>query len=350
MTFTAEDKLVDQYVEIKEKEDTDKLVAVLIEEHFLPQGRFEESRSWKNVIADKALAKEIAEKIKESSKRHPGSNVVRVPQNEDWSETSATEKAHKSDDQQYHYDRSIGYFNASKLMLDDVDDVRICRNEWITAYSKSFFEALKPLGGEHKVISMALSDYIEFFLLPNKLVSSNVESDSQIDYTNIEDAYASRSEVIDYLRGVAPAVLKENYLLNFFCQTGVVGAKTDEIIVTDNNVLFVPKKKSGWGAGEFGCIPISEISSVSVGSEVHTEYAGITSKTQSFWTLTFVTKQYQEFTRWLYLGKNEAEMNQNRPIHGKVLDGLAQYFTLTQGDSFQSSGGYTTSFGIGFWA
>jgi hypothetical protein len=235
------------------------------------------------------------------------------------------------------------------MMLDDVDDVRVCRNEWITFVSKNVMKGLGPMGADHNVVSMALSDYIEFILLPNKFVKTSETPEPEDSYTTIEKAYASRSEVVDYLRGVAPTILQENYLLNFFCQTGTVGAKTDEIIVTNNHILFVPKKKSGWGAGEFVCIPISQIDSVAVGSEVHTEYAGITQKTQSFWTLTFLTTQYTQFTRWLYLGKDESEMNQNRPILGKYLDQLSQYVTLTQGDSFQSSGGYTTSFGVGFW-
>ena len=349
MSFEAEDKVVDQYVELKEKQDTDELVTTLIEKFFIPGNRFEEARSWKSVIANKTTAQEINDKIREASKKTPAASIVRIPQNEDWLNESASKPAQASDDQQYHYDRSVSYCNATKMMLDDIEDVKVCRNEWVTFMSKQFIGGLKNKGADHNVLSMALSDYIEFILLPNKFFQTASNSAPSQSKLTVEKAYASRSEVVDYLRQTAPAVLEEKYLLNFFSQTATVGAKTDEIIVTDNHILFVPEKKSGWGAGEFGCIPINQISSVAVGSEVHTEYQGISSKTMNFWTLTFVTTQYTQFTRWLYLGKNEAEMNKNRPIHGKTLDRLSEFVTLTQGDSFQSSGGYTTSFGVGFW-
>jgi len=349
MSFEAEDKVVDQYVEVKETQDTDELVTTLIKKYFIKGNRFEEARSWKSVIADKAKLKEINEEIRKASKNNPSANIVRIPHNEDWVNESAAKPAHASDDQQYHYDRTVSYCNATKMMLDNIEDVKVCRNEWITFMSKRFISDLKNKRANHNVLSMALSDYIEFILLPNKFIHTNTNSTPAPSYSTVEKAYASRHEVVDYLQDEAPAVLQEKYLLNFFCQTGTVGAKTDEIIVTDNHILFVPEKKSGWGAGDFGCIPISQISSVAVGSEVHTEYQGITSKTMNFWTLTFVTTQYTEFTRWLYLGKNEAEMNKNRPIHGKTLDRLSEFVTLTQGDSFQSSGGYTTSLGVGFW-
>ena len=47
--------------------------------------------------------------------------------------------------------------------------------------------------------------------------------------------------------------------------------------------------------------------------------------------------------------KNEKEMHQTRPVQSKILDGLQRFFELVQGESFESSGGYTTSFGVGWW-
>ena len=93
----------------------------------------------------------------------------------------------------------------------------------------------------------------------------------------------------------------------------------------------------------------ASIAQISVGSEDHVEYQGITSSQSFYWTLTFETTNFQTFTRYLYLGKNEREMKQNRPALGQQLQRLGQYFDLVEGDSYTSSGGYTTSFGFGWW-
>jgi len=235
-------------------------------------------------------------------------------------------------------------------MLDDIDDVRVCRNEWITFVARQAYEGgLDKMGAEFDTLAMALSDYIEFILLPGNFFSDEANTaPAQAKGTTVEEAYESRPEIITYLAANASAVLKSTFWLNFFCRTGVNGA-VEEVIVTEDYLLFVPKKKTGWNAGTLSTVPTASISSISVGSEYHTEYQGITSYSQSFWTLTFVTDQYQQFTRWLYLGRNEAEMNENRPQLGKTMERLGQHFQLTEGDSFQSSGGYTTSIGFGFW-
>jgi hypothetical protein len=146
----------------------------------------------------------------------------------------------------------------------------------------------------------------------------------------------------------APQVLGDSYLMNFFCLTGVTG-KSEEVIVTDQYIAFIPEKLSGWNAGRMQLIRRESVVVIAVGSEYHTEYQGITSDSASYWTLTFETSNYEQFTRWLYLGKNEKEMNQYRPQLGKIMDSLGNYFDLEEGDSFQTSGGYQTSFGYGFW-
>jgi hypothetical protein len=49
------------------------------------------------------------------------------------------------------------------------------------------------------------------------------------------------------------------------------------------------------------------------------------------------------------LGKNESEMNQNRPEVGRIIQKLSEFFELTEGESYSSNGGYTTSYGYGWW-
>ena len=136
--------------------------------------------------------------------------------------------------------------------------------------------------------------------------------------------------------------------MNFFGDIKILGA-SEEILVTDNYLAFLPAKKKGWSASPGVIVSRDSISQISVGSEDHVEYQGITSSQSFYWTLTFETTNYQTFTRYLYLGKNEREMNQNRPALGQQLQRLGQYFDLVEGDSYTSSGGYTTSFGFGWW-
>lgn len=348
--FTDEKAIIDKYVEIKDSGAGEDLMLELIEEHFIPQRRFEEARSWKSAIRDKSLKVKADELLKKALKSSRVVPISRIPQNDEWSDESPVGQAHDSEDQQYHYDRTVSWSNATKLMLDDIEDVKVCRNEWITFMARHAFEGgLEGKGAEFDTISMALSDYIEFILLPGNFFSDESNTaPSESKGMTVEDAYDSRPEIITYLSTNAPQVLSASFWLNFFAQTATDGA-VEEVIVTDKYLVFVPKKKTGWSAGKLSIVPTASITSISVGSDFHTEYQGLTSKSQTFWTLTFVTDQYQQFTRWLYLGGNEQEMNQNRPQLGRTMEKLGEHFELLQGDSFQTSGGYTTSVGFGFW-
>jgi hypothetical protein len=58
-------KLIDKYVEIKEIEDGQPLIMKLILDHFLPNNRFEEARSWRNALEDKGLKSEADKAINE---------------------------------------------------------------------------------------------------------------------------------------------------------------------------------------------------------------------------------------------------------------------------------------------
>jgi len=367
---TPEDLLIDKYVEIKGKEDGSPLILDLISKYFIPQNRFEEARSWRDAITNSEVKSKATEILKAAQSHAKASVITRLPQNKDWYLTSPQGESQTTEDQQYHYDRTIAYSNFSQSMLKYIDDVRECRNEWITFVAKNAFSGLEKFGAEFDTIAMALSDYIEFFLLPDKFLYFDAAEKKYVygpakkevtppattpvaqpkpQFTTVEDAYNKRPEVIAYLKEHASGMLKDGFLLNFFCTTAAVSGKSEEIIVSQSFVAFVPEKKSGWGAGQFQILSRASISSISVGTEVHTEYQGLFSTTQSLWTLTFITKNYTQFTRWLYLGKNEAERNKNRPIHGKTLDKLSKVFQLVQGDSFQTSGGYRTSIGVGWW-
>jgi len=362
---TPEDILIDQYVDLKDKQDSSDLMLELITKYLIPEGRFEEARSWRDAITNQEIKHEAAELLRNALKNVKLSSISRLPQNKDWYLASPAGHPEKTDDQQYHYDRTVSYSNASKAIIQYLDDVKICRNEWITFVTKGAYKSLKEYGAEIDTIAMGISDYIEFILIPDQFyfftegdstptIGSGIEETTSpeaqpVKLNPVRNAYGNQPEMVDYFQTHFPQLLDDGFVQNFFVSTAVVGGKDEEILVTQNYLAFIPGKKSGWGAGDLNVIDRSTVDHISVGSEVHTEYQGLISKTQSFWTLTFATNQYTQFTRWMYLGKNESEMNVNRPKLGKTLDVLSGNFELVQGDSFQTSGGYTTSVGFGFW-
>lgn len=351
MDFKKELEIIDKYVEIKDSVNGgEEIVLELVLNHFLPNKRFEEARSWKSVLTNKDLKLQADAAYKDAVKINKVSQINRMPQNIDWHSENPANPAEHSDDQQYHYDRTISWANATQCMIDEIEDVKACRNEWITFVARNAFEGgLDIKGAEFNTLALAFSDYIEFILIPNMFYSDNSKQLSpKHKGLTVEEAYKSRPEMINYLSDKAPQVLDAEFWLNFFCQAGVGGA-VEEVVVTDSFIAFVPKKKTGWTAGQLSLVPTNNIEVISVGNDFHTDYQGFSSRSSTYWTLTFSTSDYQQFTRWLYLGSKESEMNQNRQELGQTLEKLGEHFELVQGDSFETSSGYTTSIGYGFW-
>lgn len=348
--FDIEESIIDKYVEVKESgQNGDHLILQLIQEHFLPLGRFEESRSWLRAIGSEVVSYEAEKLIKSEAKVRKVTQVSRAPQNKDWQEADVSIPAVESSDQQYHYDRTLAYSNATQHMFDEVEDVTECRNEWITFVARNAFKGgLGAKGADLNVLAMAISDYIEFVLIPDDFYGFEDEVELISPQLTVEQALVNLPDDISYLREHARAVLADQFLTHFYCQSER-GGKTQFVIVTPQYVAFVPEKKSGWSPASFELLYTQHISTISVGTEYHTQYQGVTSTSEVNWTLTFFTTEYTQFTKYLYLGRNEREMNQNRPIHGKTLESLSQYFDLEQGDSFETSDGYSTSIGFGWW-
>jgi hypothetical protein len=345
--FDQEKSIIDNYVDAKESgANGDHLILELTRDHFLPQGRFEEARSWKNAIKEGSVKKEVDALIKDEMKSQKSTSVFRMPQNTEWHDSDVSVPAVKSEDQQYHYDRTMAYSNATQQMFDELDDVTECRNEWITFVARNAYEGgLGEKGAELNVLAMSISDYIEYILIPDDYFGFE-EVVEAVSITTVEQAFTKDSEDIEYLRKNAAAVLPDEFLMHFYCLTER-GGKTQLVVVSRNYIVFIPVKKTGWSPAPFEILHVSNLATISVGTEQHTQYQGLVSTSEVNWTLTFFTTNYTQTTKFLYLGQNEREMNQNRPAHGKTLELLSQFFELEQGDSFETSDGYTTSFG--FW-
>ena len=116
MDFTAELAIIDKYVEIKDVGNGEPLIVELITKYFLPGNRFEEARSWRNALKSKDLKSQMDKEIKEAVKNGTTVSISRMPQNTEWFETSPDGEAKKTDDQQYHYDRTVSYLNENQDM------------------------------------------------------------------------------------------------------------------------------------------------------------------------------------------------------------------------------------------
>ena len=350
--FTIEEALIDKYVDIKDDGKGEPIAVELIKNHFLPQGRFEEARSWRNALTDKALKGEVDKLIKAAATKSKAVAISRIPQNKDWSDTSATGRSETTDDQQYHYDRTLGYMVAMREMEDDAEDVEVCRNEWITFVARNAYSGLEKVGAEFDTIAMAISDYIEMFLLAGKLPAvESAKSSSkpaQQELPTVEKALVGRDDILNLLQSKYPSVLKATFISKIVDTfTKVTGGQKQEILFTDHGIIFMTRERRGGVTGESQFIPVGKITNLEVGSETHTEHAGFTSTTADYWILTVNTTDYESYSRWLYLGANESEINVNRPFIMRALGPASQFYQIDEGDSWQTSGGFQTSFGFG---
>lgn len=353
MDFEAEEAIIDKYVETKDGGKADPLILQLIEEHFVPQGRFEEAQSWRAAMADKALKTAAGKVIKEALADADVEPVFRHPKNRDWSEVSAVGKSKKTNDQQYHYDRTLNYSVMSKVMLDDKDDVEVCRNEWITFVARNAYTGgLDNMGATMETLAMGISDYIEYFLLAGLISSEDeeeLEESGPVLQNPLSQAAAGRPDMIDVIKSTYPTMLDANYIANLSGLTAAAGTKSDELVFTDRGVLVMREKMFGSLKGDCSVIDGRTITNIEIGSETHTEHAGFTSTTTDYWILTINTSGYQSYSHWLTLGSNESEVNRNRPVLMEAISAVAAYYPVVEGQSWSSSGGFQTSIGYGFF-
>lgn len=353
--FAVEEELIDNYVDAKEGGKGDPIIFQLIENHFLPHGRFEEAQSWLTAIGDKELRSEAGKIIKSAMGSSAQAAVFRFPKNKDWEAAHAEVRSEKSADQQYHYDRTLKYMVLSKSLLDEIEDVRDCRNEWITFVARNAYTGgLSEMGATMETLSQAISDYVEYFLLSgvvdNPAETKKTES-SAVPLANnpLRSAASGRQDIIQTLQSAGYSrYLDSNFIANYSGATSNSGGKSDEMVFTDAGVFLLREKLFGSFNGNVQYIPFGSISTIEIGSDIHTEHAGFTSTTTEYWILTINTTDYQSYSRWLHLGQNESEINRNRPGLMKFINKIAPHFELVEGDSWSTSGGFTTSYGF-YW-
>ena len=368
LNVKVEQDFLQKYMDAKNngEDGLDPMIENIITEFLVPQKRFIEAEAWLAPIGDESLLAKLKILVATESAKADLPKIIRLPKNKSWVDSDISHEVQSTNDQQYHYDRLISYLNYKKVLLDDRDDIFECRNEWITYMCYSTWgekgeSKIATAGCNFTTLAAGYNDYIENILLPNKFVAmpgQETESNSthpttgqapaQSNFNTIEQAYSKDPDAIKYFEKNHPALLKDGFMMNFHGFTKILGSLED-VIISEHYVSFLPAKKKGWSAGPGIIINRANVTQISVGSEDHVEYQGITSSESFYWTLTFETNQFQRYTRYLYLGRNEQEMNSIRPQLGNLLQRLGQYFNLIEGDSYTSSGGYTTTFGFGWW-
>lgn len=357
INYAEEMNFLQKYMDAKNggQGGLDQMIEQIITHYLIPQSRFVEANSWLPPISDEKLLAQLKLMIANEEIKADLPKINRLPKYKDWINSDIASESKTTDSQQYHYDRLISYFNYQQTLLKDKDDIFECRNEWITfmCYSTWGTTGESKMGSRgclFTTLATAYHDYFENILLPNKFLPVELPNQSEevANVNTVEHAYAQVPDTIKYFNDYHPTLLKEGFCMNFFADIKILGA-SEEILITDNYVAFLPSKKKGWGSGPGIIVNRANVTEISVGSEDHIEYQGISSSETFYWTLTFETTNYQRYTRYLYLGRNEREMNENRPKLGSYLQKLGQYFNLVEGDSYASSGGYTTSFGFGWW-
>jgi len=94
----------------------------------------------------------------------------------------------------------------------------------------------------------------------------------------------------------------------------------------------------------------NDVSLIEIGNKQERIYQGTTHVDSYSWTLRVLCRDGSIYTRELYLGTSEADINQNRRYWSRTLNKIATAYPLsTDGGSISVTSGYTLSFGIGVY-
>jgi len=346
--FAEEQSLIDEYVNSKYANQVlslkcEEIAEILVTQFFIPQRRLEEAKSWSHALPNGSTRERLISQTQLAINQFGSTGVQRVPNNAKWVNTSATEKALKTDAQQYHYDRTMSFMVLSKTLSEDLEDVAVCRNEWITFQARIFFSGLGEFGAELNTLAMVVSDYIDYFLIQKKPAEATPQPTLVRPSLSKLSNYLVQNQKLKKLLSSDSRVagLLDSGVLAHFSYAGTSrGDSSEEIFFTDAGVLFAGKRGK-----DFYFTPRQLVSSITVGSEDHIQYQGLSSSRFFYWILTINTTQYETYTRWIPMGATENSINASRRMFGPQIELISKFYDVDEGPSWHSSGGYTTSYG-----
>jgi hypothetical protein len=162
-------------------------------------------------------------------------------------------------------------------------------------------------------------------------------------------------EYVPYFESKLAAFLDQEFVSLIQCQESVIGNKSpisgkDQILFFSNQGIceIYTKEKHRRGSQPI-FYPLSEIHEISIGTEDHESYGGFTSSVSTFMVLTIFTVSHKIYTKHIYMGGNEAELNSARPEMMKKIAEISKLYTIVEGDVIQSSSGFSVSPSIGIW-
>lgn len=151
----------------------------------------------------------------------------------------------------------------------------------------------------------------------------------------------------NYIQREFPEVLKYECLTFFYCKPELEG-KDFFLIFTSEGICYFPMKAKHM-KGKPLFYPAKEIAKITIGEEIHESHGGFTSSTSHWMLLTIFTKDFQQYARYIPDGNSEQEMNEIRPSRMAQLNDISKYYQLEEGESYQSSSGFSLSPSIGVW-
>lgn len=118
----------------------------------------------------------------------------------------------------------------------------------------------------------------------------------------------------------------------------------------DRWLLFTPQR-FGFGQGRYARVfSRSSLSALGVGESHHVQYHGTGSTPHWLLSFTISMMDMTQYTRHTLLGTNESEVNRFFPQAIESLKRLARVgYPIVDGPGWNSTGGYTTSYGVGFF-
>ena len=270
---------------------------------------------------------------------------------------------------------------AHKIQLLTLDDklsdsnLNWFYNSEVFGFIKDFYKTIFP-GGKDEFLS-AMQSIVSSVkpgpidTIPGYSVYFDSNKDRKIEWENLytiyNAAYISLSiksvlETQDWLKEYKPyfetnliTLLDQEFVALIQCQESVIGNKSpisgkDQILFFSTQGIcevYTKEKHRRYSQPLF--FPLSEVGEISIGTEEHQSFGGFSSSVSTFMVLTIFTTDNKIYTKHIYLGDSEAELNASRPLMMERLGNISKYFTIVEGDVVQSSSGFSISPSIGFW-
>jgi len=155
------------------------------------------------------------------------------------------------------------------------------------------------------------------------------------------------NELLAFFQDKNPLALEEEFVALIQCSDGREG-KPQIMFFTTKSIHIVYEKSKDRRYSSVETYTRSEIAEVSVGVDVHESY-GVVVLTTIYWVFAIYTTGHQSYTKYVYMGRNDKDLNQSRPSLVAKIEKIGHYYPLVQGDSVESASGLRVTPSIGFW-